>query len=213
MKIRVVNDLLTYLDDDISWRRKEIIELLALATKAKGKNADVHVRAGVALLYAHWEGFIKNAANAYVSYLSFRGDKTRDLQDCFIALSVKTKLSEMGQSGKSCVAIPVVANLLLDLDRRATLPKAGITAESNLSSDVFQNIAGWLGIETTQYSTRFTLIDESLLASRNKIAHGEFLSINPLRFTTLADEILEMMTWFKTDIENAVAQSAFLRRA
>ena len=211
MKIRTSNDLLEYLDNDLAWRRKEVIELRSLATKAKEKKADVHVRAGIALLYAHWEGYVKNSANAYVNFISSRGELTRRLQDCFIALSVKAKIAEMGASGKSSMAVPVVSYLLAAMEKPLLLPKTGITAESNLSSDVLINIAGWIGVDTSKYSTRFNLIDETLLASRNKIAHGEFLTISPKRFDTLAEEILEIMEWFKTDLENAVALASFLR--
>jgi hypothetical protein len=211
LKLQSADQLLNYLDDEMAWRQKEIVELRALATAALGKRADVHVRAGIALLYAHWEGFIKNAANAYINYLSHRGEMTRDMQDCFIALSIKSKLTAMGQSGKSSVAVPVVKHLLASLDLPVSLPHAGISAESNLNADVFQNITGWLGFSASKYSARFSLIDESLLGARNKIAHGEFLTINASRFASLADQIVELMQWFKTDIENAVALAAFRR--
>lgn len=164
------------------------------------------------MLYAHWEGFIKNAANAYVIFVSARGMKTRELQDSFIALSIKTKLSLMGESGKSSVAVPTIAHFMSLLDKPASLPTTGITAEGNLKSEVFVNIAGWLGIDVAKYSARFNLIDETLLASRNKIAHGEYLSISADRFETLADEILELMVWFKTDLENAAALKSFRRK-
>ncbi|HEL5317730.1 TPA: hypothetical protein UOJ24_001969 [Stenotrophomonas maltophilia] len=211
MKIRSIGDLTDYLDDDLAWRRKEIIELLALAKSSKAKKADVHVRAGVAMLYAHWEGYIKNASNAYVAFVSTRGMKTRDLQDSFIALSIKAKLTSVGDSGKSSVAVPAISHLMSLLDKPALLPVAGITADGNLKSDIFINIAGWLGVDVAQYSARFNLIDETLLASRNKIAHGEYLSISLGRFEKLTEEILEMMVWFKTDLENAAASKSFQR--
>lgn len=53
MKIRTTEELMNYLDDDLAWRRKEVIELRSIARSAKAKKADVHVRAGVAMLYAH----------------------------------------------------------------------------------------------------------------------------------------------------------------
>lgn len=212
MKIRSTEELLNYLDDDLAWRRKEIIELRATARLAKAKKADVHVRAGVSMLYAHWEGFIKNASNAYVVFVSALGMKTRELQDSFVALSIKTKLTQMGDSGKSTVAVSAIAHLMSVLDKPALLPATGITAEGNLKSEVFVNIAGWLGIDVAKYSARFNLIDETLLASRNKIAHGEYLNISPQRFESLADEVLELMIWFKTDLENAAALKSFLRK-
>jgi hypothetical protein len=203
---------MNYLDDDLAWRRKEVIELRSIARTAKAKKADVHVRAGVAMLYAHWEGFVKNASNAYVVFVSALGMKTRELQDSFVALSIKTKLTQMGDSGKSSVAVPAIAHLMSVLDKPASLPVAGITADGNLKSEVFVNIAGWLGLDVARYSARFNLIDETLLASRNKIAHGEYLNISPLRFDSLAEEILELMEWFKTDLENAAACRSFQRK-
>lgn len=203
---------MNYLDDDLAWRRKEVIELRSIARSAKAKKADVHVRAGVAMLYAHWEGFIKNASNAYVVFVSALGIKTRELQDSFVALSMKAKLAQMGDSGKSSVAVPAIAHLMSVLDKPALLPAAGITADGNLKSEVFVNIAGWLGIDVARYSARFNLIDETLLASRNKIAHGEYLNISPQRFDSLAEEIMELMMWFKTDLENAAACRSFRRK-
>ena len=212
MKIRSTEELINYLDDDLAWRRKEIIELRAVARSAKEKKADVHVRAGIAMLYAHWEGFVKNASNAYVIFVSAMGMKTRELQDSFVALSIKTKLTQMGDSGKSSVAVSTIAHLMSMLDKPALLPATGITAEGNLKSEVFVNIAGWLGIDIARYSARFNLIDETLLTSRNKIAHGEYLNISPQRFDSLAEEILEVMEWFKTDLENAAACKSFQRK-
>ena len=203
---------MNYLDDDLAWRRKEVIELRSIARSAKAKKADVHVRAGVAMLYAHWEGFIKNASNAYVVFVSALGIKTRELQDSFVALSMKAKLAQMGDSGKSSVAVPAIAHLMSILDKPALLPAAGITADGNLKSEVFVNIAGWLGIDVARYTARFNLIDETLLASRNKIAHGEYLNISPQRFDSLAEEIMELMIWFKTDLEKAAACRSFQRK-
>ena len=203
---------MNYLDDDLAWRRKEVIELRSIARSAKAKKADVHVRAGVAMLYAHWEGFIKNASNAYVVFVSALGIKTRELQDSFVALSMKAKLAQMDDSGKSSVAVPAIAHLMSILDKPALLPAAGITADGNLKSEVFVNIAGWLGIDVARYTARFNLIDETLLASRNKIAHGEYLNISPQRFDSLAEEIMELMIWFKTDLENAAACRSFQRK-
>ena len=105
-----------------------------------------------------------------------------------------------------------VRHLLGELDQPVRLPRAeAISAESNLSSTVFINIAGWIGIDPDRYSTRLALIDKTLLESRNNIAHGEYLVIDRPRFESLTTEVLEMLRWFKTDIENAVVSKSFLK--
>jgi len=212
MKIRTAAQLLEHLDADMAWRLKEVHELRSAVQGAKGKNVDTHIRAGIAMLYAHWEGFIKGAANAYVTYLAFRADKMRDMQPCFVALSLKSKLTGAGESGKADMAVSAVAALLEEMDKPIRLPASeAISAQSNLSSTVFQNITRWIGIDVSQYSSRFTLIDKTLLETRNSIAHGEYLVIDAHRFEGLVTEILEILRWFKTDIENAVVQKSFLR--
>ena len=212
MKLRTATQLLEYLDTEMAWRIKELHQFKSAVEKARGRNKDAHIRAGISMLYAHWEGFIKSAANAYVNYLSFRADINRDLQPCFIALGMKSKLLSTNASSNSAVAEMAVKHLLVELDQPVQLPRAGgISADSNLSSTVFLNIAGWIGIDPTPYETRFTLIDKTLLESRNNIAHGEYLSIDRPRFESLTTEVLDMLRWFKTDIENAVVNKSFLK--
>jgi hypothetical protein len=212
MKIRTAEQLLVHLDNDMAWRVKELHELRSAVQGAKGKNVDAHVRAGVAMLYAHWEGFVKSASNAYIGYLSFRGDTVRDLKPCFVALGMKSRMAAAHESMTSAVAVSTVSFLLDELDKPIKLPASdAISTQSNLSSTVFKSIVGWIGIDPSQYSTRFALIDKTLLETRNGIAHGEYLVIDAVRFESLVTEILEMLRWFKTDIENAVVQKAFLR--
>ncbi|WP_157522896.1 MAE_28990/MAE_18760 family HEPN-like nuclease [Mitsuaria sp. 7] len=210
MKIRTSAELMTHLQSDLAWRLAEIRELQACVTSARRNRVDVHIRAGVAMLYAHWEGFVKGAANAYVAHLAHRGDRNRDLKDCFVALSMRTLLAPLAETGTANAAIAAVAFLRAQQDQATRLSKASIGTNSNLNSKVFKNIAEWLDIDHRPYSTRFSTLDEVLLANRNAIAHGEHLFIDIVRFQTLVEEVVEMLHWFKTDIENAVAQKAFL---
>jgi hypothetical protein len=212
MKIRSAAALLDHLDDEMAWRLKEVHELRSTVQTANGRNIDAHIRAGVSMLYAHWEGFIKGAANAYVSYLAHRGDLMKDLQPCFVALSMRTAMAAAQESSKSSIAISTVSNLFAEMDNPVRFPKSdAISAGSNLSSAVFLNITGWIGIDPSPYATRFTLIDKSLLETRNGIAHGEYLMIDRGRFDSLTHDVLELLRWFKTDIENAVALQSFLK--
>lgn len=211
-QLRTMDLLLDHLDQDMAWRIKEVHQFKTAVEKAQGKNVDAHIRAGISMLYAHWEGFVKGAANAYVNYVSYRSKQNSELKPCFVALGMKTKLASFNASSKSEIAIDAVNYLLNEINKPVRLPRSeAISAESNLSSLVFLNITGWIGIDPTPYSTRFPLIDATLLENRNRIAHGEYLSVNAERFYELTDEVLEMLRWFKTDIENAVVQNAFLK--
>lgn len=88
---------------------------------------------------------------------------------------------------------------------------SAINTESNLTSKVFSNIATSLNINISGYTSRFNLIDESLVHRRNKIAHGEFLDIGGPEFGDLLDEVLQIMREYKIDLENAASLAAYKR--
>lgn len=213
-KIRTGTQLQDALDSDFAWRIKEVHDLRLAARSSDPSTQRTFVRAGVALLYAHWEGFVKAAANAYVNYLACQGVTYRELRTCLIALGLKGHLLEAAQSGKFATSTSALGFVLAELDKPAKLPlKEAVDTESNLSSSVFQNIAGWIGVDATRYETKFHFLDQSLLERRNRIAHGEYLDVDSHAFEGLVDETILLLRWFKTDIENALATRAYLQDA
>ena len=89
--------------------------------------------------------------------------------------------------------------------------KSAIATDSNLNSAVFENIAATIGLNIAAYELRFNLIDESLLARRNRIAHGEYLDLDVGGWRNLADEVVSLLRQVKNDIENSATLSKFLR--
>lgn len=79
------------MDADMGWRIKEI-STFKLTVRADGVNRKVFVRAGVALVYAHWEGFIKAASEAYLNFVDNQGHIYRELKSCFAILGLKRRL-------------------------------------------------------------------------------------------------------------------------
>lgn len=103
--------------------------------------------------------------------------------------------------------------ILAEMEKTARLQLgSAINTESNLTSKVFINIATSLDINLGGYTSRFNLIDESLVRRRNKIAHGEFIDIGGAEFGDLLDEILQIMREYKTDLENAASTAAYKRQ-
>ena len=90
-----------------------------------------------------------------------------------------------------------------------------VNTESNLSSQVFENIAQAIGVKTSDYELKYQLIDTALLKRRNNIAHGHgnHLDIGADEYRNLADEVIELIRSFKTDIENSAAQKSYMRNA
>ncbi|SIO66973.1 hypothetical protein SAMN05443247_11588 [Bradyrhizobium erythrophlei] len=210
-KIRTVTQLQEALDAEMGWRIKEI-SAFKLASKTEEGGRRVFVRAGVALVYAHWEGFIKAASEAYLDFVDNQGHMYRELKSCFAVFGLKGKLALLSDSRQAKPNIEAFDFVLGELDKPARMRiSSAIDTESNLTSKVFANIATSLDIATSGYETKFNLIDESLVRRRNKVAHGDYLDLGAADFRSLADEILQMMRDYKTDLQNAASMAAYRR--
>lgn len=211
--IRTLDQLQTALDKELGWRLKEIAAF-NVASKSNNQQAKYFVRAGVALVYAHWEGFIKSSSEIYLSYVASRRLKYKDLKSCFAVFGLKSKLLMLSESRKSSPNIEAFEFILQNLDEVAVLSlHSAINTESNLTSKVFENIASSLDIDAAGYDTKFNMIDESLVKRRNSIAHGEYLAISGKEYVELATEIVGLMRNYKTDLENAASLESYKRPA
>lgn len=212
MKLRNLSQLQSALDAEIAWRIQEIADLRIAVKLSKHINKNTLIRAGIALLYAHWEGFVKAAARCYINFVDCQGMNYGDLKTCFTVIGIRGTLNEFVSANKIQVQIDALDFIRESSTKRSQLQTFTVNTESNLKSNVFENIAIAIGIDTTPYKTRYNLIDESLLSRRNKIAHGEILDIDPDAWRDLANDVINLLRQFKNDIENAACTSAFVRR-
>jgi hypothetical protein len=209
-KIRSLPDLQDRLDKGLSWRVKEVSYVKGSARSATSFAQAALIRAGVPLIYAHWEGFIKEASEAYLTYVSSQNLLYRDLASCFVVFGAKKHVTSIIESRRSAVNIEVVEFFRRSATTQANLALSNaVNTESNLSSTVFENIAMSLGIALNQYIPYANLIDKVLLERRNRIAHGEYLDIDWAAFEDLIDEVLKLLRMYKTDIENLASTQAF----
>lgn len=199
-----------FLDSELSWRIKEIADMKAAVRQARYLSEKTVVRAALALLYAHWEGFVKQSTMGYLSYVSCQNLTYSELKSCFVVFGLKRVLNELRESGNASGNIAAIDFVRDQLGKKAKLKiDNAINTESNLSSAVLNNILLSIGINTLPYQPRYNLIDYSLLKRRNNIAHGEFLDVSREDWGALADEILQMLRQLKTDIENSIVLASF----
>ena len=89
-----------------------------------------------------------------------------------------------------------------------------IPAESNLKSDVFENILNLIGVSIEKIELDKKLIDEVLLKNRNKIAHGERfdgLDIDAKRFIEISNKVLNTIEIFCNTIMDYAFNEKYLR--
>ncbi len=211
MKLRTELELQEYLDYELAWRIKEIDYTKTAVQRAKGNAQLAVARAGLALLYAHWEGFVKGASEALLNFVLHRRFKYSQLRPCFIAHGLAKHLDVLVDSHKHHRRFESIQFVVEQLEKQAVFPwKDVIRTQGNLSSEVFRSVVAAIAVDPAKYESRYNWIDKVLLARRNRIAHGERLEFLASEFPSLADETLTLLRWFKTDIENSVATKAYL---
>lgn len=214
MKIRTLEHLNQRLNDDLIWRKREIADLndLIQSRSSLPNKQIVLLRSGISILYAHWEGYIKTVATSYLEFVARQKLTYDDLAINFVAIAMKTKLNEATETSKATVFTEVAKFMLTQMSDRSLIRHEDIiTTASNLSSLVLYEIACVLGLDDSFYRTKEIIIDEQLLKRRNAIAHGEYLSLDRDEYRNLQDQLLEMMEYFRNQVENNAAQKLYLR--
>jgi hypothetical protein len=212
VKIRSSEQLYDFTTNELAWRKKELFSLhsmiFSIGLSPSKKNA--LLRSTIALLYAHWEGFIKSCATAYIQFVAMQRLKHNELAPNFLALAIRPILMNAIQSKKAEDHIRLVLFFQNNLTTQSSLPfKDVIDTQSNLSTAILRNIVTFLGFDYTVYETKEKMLDERLLKNRNRIAHGEYLEITDNEVHELMNECISLMEIFKNQIDNAVSLQTY----
>lgn len=214
--ICTADQLIAKIAEDHIWRRKELTEMKALVQTYKDDHirSRILIRAAIALLYAHWEGFVKKSSSNYLEYVASRRLPYNKLAANFVGLTLRSKFIELGASEKISGGNALAEFFCTALDQQSNVPyKNAVDTKSNLSSKVLLDILDALGLEAKQFNTRLKFIDTNLVNPRNHIAHGEVLNMSVEDYLTLHDDVLTLIETYKNEIENASVLRRFERHA
>ena len=211
--IRTTDELIEKVGSDLIWRRKELSELKGLVQETQGQiRSRVIIRSAVALLYAHWEGFVKKASAYYLEFVSSHRLPYGRLAPNFVALALKAKFHELSASEKISGANLLAEFFCTSLNKQSNVPyKGAVDTKSNLSSKVLQDILSALGIPHNNFSTRMNFIDSNLVNPRNHIAHGEDFNLNTQEYMDLHDAVMSLLETYKNEVENAAVLKSYDR--
>lgn len=210
MKLRTKENLVDYLDEEIAWRKKELSTIKNRVEKSSNKLQPTEIRSGILLLYAHWEGFLKQAAEAYLNYIIYQKHSLKDLKLNFVALCTRKELANFELTNKATIHNQILEYITnCDNEKFNVTPSNVVRTGSNLNSDILKEITVGIGLDFYKYETKSKLIDEQLLNYRNTIAHGQYLEVDETGYLSLHEEIRKMIESFKTDIENSALMESY----
>lgn len=170
------------------------------------------LRAGVAILYSHWEGFVKSSSEILLNYVSNQKLKNEELSEVYVIQSFKSHISNLAETKNAGVAVESLRFILSEMRKCASIsPKNYVNTESNLSSDVFDRIAKSVGVDVEKYLHLYPFIDESIVNKRNCIAHGEFMDVDFEEYRRISDRVFDLIRTYKDDIENIAVSKSYAK--
>lgn len=213
MKIRSLEKLQNLLDSDLAWRKKELIDLKLLIHT--GDNPTFR-RAGFALLSAHFEGFIKFAANMYVVYVSSQKLPLSELTNNFLPFYFSGDFKSLLSTNKVSVQTRFINKLMLGYSNEKfnipyTVDNPTIKTEGNPTSLVLKEILLSVGLDYSAYETKNNYIDSDLLSNRHSIVHGEKAHISIEEWDTTLQNILIIINMINDQIMDAAISKKYLK--
>ena len=213
MKIITLDKFQDLIDADFIWRKKELIEFKLNIRTTKNP---IYVRAGLSLLCAHFEGFIRQIANYYVMYVSSQNIPFSKLKSNFAAIYSFDKMKQYAESNKiSIYNNSFLSSLLFEYNNknfkvRYSTNRPIIKTKGNPTSIIFEDIIHTIGLDFAPYKTKRNFIDSDLLSNRHKIIHGEKLYISMNDFEQTLNNILGIMETFHEQVFQAAYNCEYL---
>lgn len=215
MRIASPAHLANRLDRNLAWRKKELTQLKLIAESASAANAKALRRSGLTLMYAHWEGFIKDASVSYLTYLADDEIELGKLRSCFVAVALNGEIRTAGKAAKvstHCRLVDALRSLNGPPPVMKRLPfRRVVSTRSNLKGAVLREIAATLGIDYSQFELKEKPVIDRLVTFRNSIAHGDGRPVSESEYSELHAEIIKLMDAFKDLIQDAAANDRHLR--
>lgn len=214
MKIRAAQELINFLGERKQHRKGELISLSQDLSPPKGKPTAHTCKAAVVLAYAHWEGFVKEAAKAYVHLVSHKSKRLEALTLSFQALVFRQELlAAQSATRRIQQHLSLTKRFTDDITSSCTIdPDKAIDTESNLNAAVFENICLSIGLNYQIFWAVYGPFMNDLVANRCAVAHGEMWTPEANYAREAVNFVIKAIDQFSTDIENAATLEQYLRK-
>lgn len=132
-----------------SWRKLELSQIKLSINPVEDTEDNINalrVRSALVMLYAHWEGWVKQVFRIYLNFVDKLGLRYSDLSKNFLGIALKAKIDSLKQSSSPDLASDFAKFLIDEFDHQSKLRKFRIDTESNLSSKVIGRLLTQFGI-------------------------------------------------------------------
>jgi hypothetical protein len=210
-QLRTADEFSAAITSDLTWRIREISDLRAAIRRIDASLRPSVLRAGVPLIYAHWEGHVIVVARAYVDFLAIRRPEYSTIRPSFRLNEFFNDFKTLGQTRLNYRQQIDLISKIVDSGSTQMRRIDGevVSSLSNLNSGVLKDICEYLSVDTGNFKDDYDFIDKILLHRRNNIAHGQFMNIDEAALLEMSDRVIKLMRSFNNLVENDVVLGAY----
>ena len=217
MAISTVEGLQEALERELAWRKKEISGLRVSAMRSDAARSYLF-RAGLILLCAHWEGFLRRSVELYRDHVFSQGLAVRNLSPVFVAVAYYgdvRRAAEATYPGSREHHLRLAARILEGIDVACSRPTWEVRTEANPGTDVLTRLLSSvgldpsLGLDTATWSATRVFIDEKVVRDRNLVAHGEGFRLDRDEFLERASRMTELIDKLCANVMDAAERRAY----
>jgi hypothetical protein len=195
---------------DLDWREREIAAMRVLISGPGLTNSQraALLRAGWAMLYAHYEGFIKNSLTVFYDEAKKTAGKCEHLPS-------STKVFALSDALRSLRNLPYDAMLNkienFQIDHLSSNPNfPGVDTKSNLWPNVLIDLLKTADLDTSIAEKNEAKL-RTLVSRRNSIAHGEKSFINEISYFRGFEEVVyEVLYDVALQVDYRLSQPPYL---
>jgi len=213
------------LQRELGWRKKELLVVeTQIQNMQETERLNTALRSGIVLLYAHWEGFVKQAASAYLEFIRTniheQNLRYQEINQALIALTLEHRLLEKWRKteGKNWEIPGRIMNFFMrNLTDFAQLPKANqisMLSTWKMEWENFFEIMVLLGLDFAPYHSQEirNLLNTRLFQNRNTVAHGERAfrdGLDKSQYLVIHSEMLVLMDSVSEQFYQAAMHNAY----
>jgi hypothetical protein len=199
------------LAEAVDRRREEITRVKRVMSELRQTNlAQTVMLMAIPLLYAHWEGFVKESVELYIEYIEGQQIAPARANPTLLSYAIKRRLTPLLQSGSVERISDFVKWMITMVGAPVRFDDKTIETKANLSFENLQALCQTLCIDVARLESEKRKID-SLVHRRNNIAHTG----RPPRFDESVVEndatfVLDLISTFEKILKECVTATPYL---